>query len=286
MDRIIARVGEVPAMPEVVGKVLELTDNPDAAMSDISSAIQDDPALTAKILKISNSPYYGMRQYVGTLKLALVILGSREVRNIVLGISVFNVLGKKVQDVALMKDMWFHAVTVGAVAKRLSTTLGLAMQGEDFIAGLLHDIGKMVIMTNSENEYTEVYEESGGHGDKLYAMERQELGYTHSEVGAALAETWNLPKTLCESLLFHHADEALRGGLAAAKDPRLTALIRVANLAAHDDFYSEDAPCAAATDEEAWKELDTAPVAIEKDKRGSLLKQILDEIRQSPPPTL
>ena len=80
-EKLLANVGDLPAMPEVVSEVLRLTDDPDTAMAQVSDVIQRDPALTAKILKVSNSPYYGMKQYVGTLKLAIVILGVREVRN-------------------------------------------------------------------------------------------------------------------------------------------------------------------------------------------------------------
>ena len=105
VDRIIARVGDLPAMPAVVSEVLRVTDDPATAMSEVSSIVQADPALTAKILRVSNSSYYGMKQYVGTLKLALVILGVREVRNIVLGITVFETLKNEKSDVKLAEDI-------------------------------------------------------------------------------------------------------------------------------------------------------------------------------------
>jgi len=92
IEKIVAQVGDLPAVPKVVGDVLSMTEDPSVPMARVGEVIQRDPALTAKILRIGNSPYYGMRQYVATLKLALVILGAREVRNIVVGIAVLDTL--------------------------------------------------------------------------------------------------------------------------------------------------------------------------------------------------
>jgi len=144
--RIVSRVGELPAMPAVVAEVLRVTDDPASDMSAVSAAIQSDPALTAKILRVSNSPYYGMKQYVGTLKLALVILGVREVRNIVLCISVFEAVRDSERHVAAVHEIWNGSLRVAGLAKSLSTQLGLVLQGEEFIAGLLTDIGKVALL--------------------------------------------------------------------------------------------------------------------------------------------
>jgi HD-like signal output (HDOD) protein len=133
-------------MPGVVAEVLRVTGDPDVAVGEVSSVIERDSALTAKLLKVSNSPYYGMNQVVGTLKLALVILGVREVRNIVLGISVVDSLKDSSTERLLDQlDFWDHSVKVAGFAKKLGTHLRLNLQGEDFIASRLHDIGKMVL---------------------------------------------------------------------------------------------------------------------------------------------
>ncbi|MCX5759841.1 MAG: HDOD domain-containing protein, partial [Candidatus Hydrogenedentes bacterium] len=92
LDRIIESVGELPALPSIVADILDITEDLTIAVSQISERVQRDPGLAAKILSVSNSPYYGMKQYVGTLKLAIVILGVREIRNIVLAISLFETL--------------------------------------------------------------------------------------------------------------------------------------------------------------------------------------------------
>ena len=117
LEQIIERVGDLPAMPKAVSRALALTDDPDVDLSEVADAIQTDPALSAKILRISNSPYYGMRQYVGTLKLALVVLGVREIRNIVLGVAVFDALHTRKTESMLAVDFWKHSFEVAAFSK-------------------------------------------------------------------------------------------------------------------------------------------------------------------------
>jgi len=104
IDKVVARIGDLPAMPDIVAKVMEITEDPGVAVSDVSELIEQDLSLTAKLLKVSNSSYYGMRQVVGTLKLALVILGVKEVRNIVLGISVLDTLRDSTTDRLLNRE--------------------------------------------------------------------------------------------------------------------------------------------------------------------------------------
>ena len=272
LERIISKVGDLPAMPEIVGEVLRLTDDPHVGMVTVSEAIQQDPALTAKILKVSNSPYYGMKQYVGTLKLALVILGVREVRNIVLGVSVFDALHNNRTEALLTSQFWAHSFTVAGLAKQLGQHLGLGLQGEDFISGLLHDIGKMVMCRQLGERYETVFRSSGNVPGSLCASETEAFGFNHAEAGAALALYWNLPETLADALWLHHAQADSR--LNEAKDPKLASLIRVANHAAHDGAAgSEGYVCSAAEDIEAWRELDVRGAFAGIDQRVELLSR-------------
>jgi HD-like signal output (HDOD) protein len=235
LGKIIAKVGDLPAMPSVVGEVMALTTNPDVALSDVSRVIERDPALTAKLLKVSNSPYYGMRQVVGTLKLALVILGVREVRNIVIGVAVLDALRDKETEALLHQHgLWAHSTRVAAIAKKIGAHSKGAFQGEDFIAGLLHDVGKMVLWRHLEGEYRNIYLESKRSGRRLHEIEREKFGFDHADVIAGLASVWNLPDSLRVALLNHH--DGPGRDLATCKAPKLSALVRIANAAAHDDW--------------------------------------------------
>ncbi len=270
LDRVISCVGDLPALPDIVAQVLSITEDPSAAMSRISETVQRDPALTAKILKVSNSAYYGMKQYVGTLKLALVILGVREVRNIVLGISVFEKLGDGRVDSLILRNLWGHSVRVGGLSKRLGTALALGLEGEDFISGLLHDVGKIALIRQLGPGYMRIFKASGGHSEPLCMLEQETFGFDHADAAAALASHWNLPKTLGDAMWCHHATPDRP--LADAKDPRLAALVRIANRAAREDFSDPDAPPGpCCLDAEAWDLLKSDRIPDDIEARHEML---------------
>jgi len=270
LDRVISCVGDLPALPDIVAQVLSITEDPSVAMSRISETVQRDPALTAKILKVSNSAYYGMRQYVGTLKLALVILGVREVRNIVLGISVFERLGDGRVDSLLTRNLWHHSVRVGGLSKRLGTALAMGLEGEDFISGLLHDVGKIALIRQLGPGYMRIFKASGGNSEPLCMLEQETFGFDHADAAAALASHWNLPRTLGDSMCCHHASPDRP--LADAKDPRLAALVRIANRAAREDFSDPDAaPGPSCLDAEAWDMLKSAGIPDGVEARSQML---------------
>ena len=191
VQRILARVGELPAMPDVVSEVLRLTDDASTDMAKVSETIQADPALTAKLLRVANSSYYGMKQYVGTLKLALVILGVREVRNIVLGISVFESLKGEGDAAEAAMHIWDRSLETGGVAKSLGTNMRLGLQGEEFISGLLSDVGRMVLIRELGKEYANLLKELRDKPIKLCQAELDEIGCTHADLAMALAASWS-----------------------------------------------------------------------------------------------
>lgn len=281
VEAVIACVGELPALPSVVSEVLAITDDPAAAVSQISEHVQRDPALTAKILKVSNSPYYGMKQHVGSLKLALVILGVREVRNIVLGISVLEHLQDEgMQESVVARDFWTHSVTVAALTKRLGTAFALGLQGEDFTSGLLHDMGKMVLYRQLGPAYEQIYLDAGGSDARLCELENSTFGFDHADTAAALATHWNLPDSLVDSLWCHHP--APHRPLLDARNPRLAASVCIANLASHDDFLKPAEQCPSCIDEGVWAVLATSKTPGGVAQRKELLSGFCRELEESP----
>jgi len=282
LEQIVSRAGELPAIPGIVSEVMHLTADPNVSISDVSKLIERDPVMTSRLLKLSNSAYYGMRQVVGTLKLALVILGVREVRNIVVGISALEVLRDEDTEFLLgERGLWAHSVLVGGIAKKLAADLQLSLQGEDFIAGLLHDIGKLLLWKQLGSEYKELYERVEEEELCLYTAEEEAFGFNHADVGGALATSWNLPVSLISALELHHSvsAQALLDGAA----PKLSALVRIANLAAHDDFAREAAdPPASCMDDDAWQLLDVPGRRLELNTRWKILSGIRDELKGMP----
>ncbi len=281
LEKAITKVGDLPVVPEVVSEVLRLTDDPDVALQAVSDEIQRDPAITAKLLRVSNSPYYGMKQAVGTLKLALVILGVREVRNIVLGISVMDALRNERTERLLQKsDFWNHSALVGGLARKLGTHFRLGLQGEDFIAGLLHDIGKLLLWRQLDGAYESVFVASGGHSMRLCEAERAAFGFDHADAAALLANKWNMPETLRDALAFHHDGDGR--SLESAKDPRLAAVVRIANYAARDDWSAESAEgIQSLTDNAAW-DLVCHGLVFSTEERRELLAGFMDQLDEAP----
>lgn len=278
LDVIIGKMGDLPALPTVVAEVLSITENPNSAMSEVTRVIQSDPALTAKILRLSNSSYYGMRQQVGTLKLALVILGVREVRNIVLGISVFETLKDRSSDVVVAQQIWADSLATAGMAKCLARKLGLGFQGEEFVTGLLADIGKMVLLRQLKDQYASMFNTFRADPGMLLANELKFAGYTHADAAAALSLRWSLPKTLCDSLWCQYPHE--ERPLMSAKDPKLAATVRIAKAAILDSLESSEGQRALG-DEEAWEVLQAAKAPLAPDARLEALREIRDEITES-----
>lgn len=281
VEPIIASLGDLPALPSIVAEVVEITHNPSATMAQVSACIQRDPALAAKILSVSNSPFYGLKQYVGTLKLALVVLGVREIRSIVLGISVYETLqGAPSQDHEMLR-LWNHSVLVAGLCRKLGAARSLGLQGEDFMAGLLHDIGKLVLVRQLGEPYSELYSQAGGASGPLCTTELSSLGFTHAHAAAAVAAYWNLPRNLVDAFWLHHPtpDQSL----ASAVDPRLAALVRVCNMAGHDDFQQPDqTKCASCTDEEAWAILDPKKTIEGVERRHEMLSGFIADLKSHP----
>ena len=282
LNKVASRIGDLPAIPRVVAEVMDLTSDPNVSVSELSKLIERDPVLTAKLLKISNSAYYGMRQVVGTLKLALVILGVREVRNIVVGIAVLDTFRDEETEMLLgQHGLWRHSLLVAGMAKKLGAYLELSLQGEDFIAGLLHDIGKLVLWKQLGAEYRELYERAKRENIPLHQLEEDVLGFNHADAAAALAEAWNLPETLSFALGAHHRnnDRLQEEGPA----PKLAALVRIANVAARDDFENhEAAELSSCTDERSWKALAADEQPLDIEARKEVLWGIKEEMSEIP----
>jgi putative nucleotidyltransferase with HDIG domain len=217
---------QLPALPTIAMEVVEMVDNPKTSASKLGRLISTDQALTAKVLKIANSPFYGFPRKISTIDFAIIVLGYDALKEIVISISLVSSLQKKSDSLFDAKGFWDHSITSGVLARRLARDLGYRVSGEVFVGGLLHDMGVSVIHRYFRNEYkriVEILQETD-----LNALEAEEsvLGVTHADVGGWLAERWNLPDHLVEAIRFHHAPAR------ADKNKDLVALIHCADMLA------------------------------------------------------
>jgi HD-like signal output (HDOD) protein len=259
---------DLPAQPEIVGEVLRLAENPNSSMSDIARVLSRDAALTTRVLKIANSPYYGMRQYVGTLQMALVILGIHEVRNVVLAVSLYESCKNKTVDPNLVAEIWDHAVRTAGVARGFAAELRIRREGQEFTAPLLADVGKILFFRYDKNRYAPIYDQNKHHPHLLSAEEQKAFGFAHADLAALMSYRWNLPIAITDSLWFQYPNP--ERPLSYAADPELAAVVRLAKYAQTVAGTAQDAPKLEA-DDEAWDILAPRYQDIAKDEMHAKL---------------
>jgi putative nucleotidyltransferase with HDIG domain len=226
MDRVhLRKITEamvaLPTLPLVASRLLESIADPDAATSEeIGAVIALDPALTARTLKLANSDFYGFPRKVGTVDLAVVVLGPDTIRDLVLGAAVFQTLDPTWRS---LTGLWSHSLACGVAARALADRCGYRLESGAFAAGMLHDIGKVALRQTYPDRYEAAIALVRDQKISMVEAERGVLGSDHAEVGGWLAERWGLPGDLVEAIACHHRPEQAR------LNPELTSLVHIAD---------------------------------------------------------
>ncbi|MGE3728200.1 MAG: HDOD domain-containing protein [Candidatus Sericytochromatia bacterium] len=207
---ILNRVDELPEVPQTALRVIQLLNDPDTDVASLADVISSDQALTAKVLRLCNSAYYGLSRKVTTISEAVMIIGFSSIKSLVMMITTQSTLNKGLLGYKLNAGyFWEHSIGAAEISRHLAVQLKHREPEECFIAGLIHDIGKMVL-----NQYAlpEVYKATNLHQKEqipVYEAEQQILSFDHAAIGGALAERWNFPPMLVESIRRHHTFEPL-----------------------------------------------------------------------------
>lgn len=222
---LVKKTGDLPPLPEVVTRLLQMSRDPDVSLREMAKLIKIEPALTAKVLRLCNSAYYGLPRKVSSIDESLVYLGADTLVNFVLAgcISAFY---RQAQDGYGLAagELWRHSVACAIAAQQIGETTGDDDTMLAFTAGLLHDVGKIVINAEVRAQFDIIFGRVQESGITFEEAEREVLGFTHCEVGAEIARTWNLPETLIEAIEFH------QNPLRAKDFPQLVAEVHVANI--------------------------------------------------------
>jgi putative nucleotidyltransferase with HDIG domain len=209
LRRIIARVEDLPTLPRTVLRITELVNDPRASAKDLSIIITDDQVLTARLLKLVNSSFYGFPQRVSTVTGAIVLLGFDAIRNLLLTTSVLDLFPARIAHVRRdQEQLWDHSLACAIGAKAIGNFLRHDKLEELFVAGLLHDIGKIVEMMFLPDEFARITERVRSEGVLISSAEQDLLGCTHADIGRLLAERWNLPAKLVGVIARHHTPTA------------------------------------------------------------------------------
>lgn len=255
--REVEEIGALPTLPEIPMKILQLVTNEESSMEDISKIVERDPSLTANILKVANSPYYGMRQKIASLKLALAMLGLNEIINIVTSISIVRLFPSRGKGGSFDRfKFWQHSFGCAAATRMLAKDLKFDTEGVDFVAGLLHDIGKLVLDQYFHSKSREVQKLRVAEEITVIEAETRVMGLDHATLGSWLAQRWDLPAPLIESITYHHRPLDVLALAPPSREPALTAMVHLADILAHEpdlDFFESLQSLESFSDNLAWK---------------------------------
>ncbi len=197
----IENIGALPTVPGTLKLISSVIANPMLTLDEISRFVSNDPALTAKVLKMVNSAAFGFPGRISSVSHAIMLLGLNVVRGLLLGISVFEIMEK------VMAGLWGHSLACASAARTIALQRGLANPEEISVAGLLHDMGKVLLILEYPKQYEEVMNKANSAGVTVIEMESEYFSDPHPSVGKWLGAKWNFPRNLLEVIAFHHSPE-------------------------------------------------------------------------------
>lgn len=227
MVRVLDGLDDLPTLPTIYTQVSELVRDPKVSVADVAKVIEMDQAITSKILRLVNSSFFGFSRQVTSIRQAVVLLGFTTVQNTVLSVSVFDSISPTKVNGFDLKEYWRHSIGCGIVCTSLDRILKTGHKEETFVAGLLHDIGKLILDRYFASEFGQAVEYANTNGVTFYESERLLIGCTHDEIGEYLAEKWKLPYSLVEAIALHHQPSNLRS------EPKLVSLVHIADYFTH-----------------------------------------------------
>jgi putative nucleotidyltransferase with HDIG domain len=229
-DAIYAKIDELPTIPVVVAKVLALIEDDKADAQALTKVISRDPALTAKVLKVANSAYYGFPQTISGLDRAVALLGMNMVQSLALSIGVLGNLPKSREPENFStQGLWLHSLAVATAMDELKKYCAKTGEAEYFfVVGLLHDVGKIVLLHFFMKEYEKALSQlKNGNGSTLYLVERAAIGFDHGQVGAMLLDRWKFPREVIMPIAVHHHSK-----VPESANPRDASMLKVADQVA------------------------------------------------------
>ncbi len=226
LHALVNRIDKLPTLPMVVSQLLALVESPETSAVDVNRVISTDQALTGKVLKLVNSPFYGFSRQISTVTQAVVILGFKTIKSLALSATVFEIFGGRGSQAFNRTAFWEHSIGTGVAAQIVAKKMRYPLAEEAFIAGIIHDLGKVVLDQYLAEDFARVLEHRDTHNVALRAAERAVLGLDHSAIGGWLAERWHLPLPLQHAIEHHH--DITRG----SAEESLPAIVHLADILA------------------------------------------------------
>ena len=204
LGELLDHIESIAPLPHVAGRVVQVAEDERFSAYDLAAIIATDTAMTAKILRLANSAYYGFPRRIATVRDAVVLIGFRAVRATAVAAAVADLFPKQGSTRFDADLFWAHCVACGSVAEIIAKETNQARPDEAFTAGILHDIGRLVLAQYVPGPFDRALDQALERGAAMEAVETDVFGYDHAQLGAALTQRWNLPIEICTAIAGHH----------------------------------------------------------------------------------
>jgi len=228
----IARIEHLPVLPEIYNRITAELAKGEPSPKEIGDIVAKDVGMSANILKLVNSAYFGLPRHIAAPQQAVIVLGVGVIRSVVLSLHIFNSFQQKSNQTFSLSMLWGHSMRTGAMARNIAQFESLPKDEADhtYIAALLHDVGKLLLEAHCPEEWQRVYAEVRASNRRVAEVEAEQLGLTHAEVGAYLLGLWGLPPQVVHAVARHHDSQPSPGPLNVAD------IVHFANLLDHEIF--------------------------------------------------
>ena len=227
IDAILSRDPQLTSLPDIVYKLNDMVINPRTTADDFANVIIQDTALTARLLKIVNSPFYNFPNQVSTITMAITIIGVRALRDLVLTTAVVQKYNKVPADLINPESFWRHSICTGLAAKAIGIRIKVLNSEQMFVMGILHDIGRLIMALVVPDEIRKIMQRVETSQESIEEAEFIVLGFDHTALGSELAERWGMPECLYGPVRHHHAPMRAQSHMQEA------AVLHVANEVAY-----------------------------------------------------
>jgi putative nucleotidyltransferase with HDIG domain len=250
VEALVSGVPNLGSYAAILEEVEEILHNPQTTLTTVGEVIEKDPDLTARLLKLGNSSFFGFGSRIETVSETISLIGLRQVQDLIAVVSVVKVFDGVPPDLVCMESFWKHSLACGMAARLLALARRLPKPEKHFVAGLLHDVGRLVLYLRAPQSAREVFQHFAARGGLLRQAEQQVLGFDHAEIGEALLRAWNYPPTLVNAVRYHHQP------MSAGPSQLETSLIHVADALVNAmQWGSSGERYVPALDLKAWQRL-------------------------------
>jgi putative nucleotidyltransferase with HDIG domain len=203
-ERLLERLDELPSLPAIYYQAREALQRPEGSLESMARVLETDLSLTARLLRVANSALYGLVSKVDSLPRALTVIGTEEAHRIVLATSVVSVFRNLPLGAVSMRSFWEHSIATGVASRTIARCLGQSDAERFYLAGLLHDIGRLPLYLLEPEMMAQALQAHREHRADLHTLEARMIGTTHTAVGALLLSKWQIPSVFCEVASRHH----------------------------------------------------------------------------------